>query len=57
MENIKRLLSDEDGQSMTEYALILGLIVVAAVAAFAVFNEAIVAKFNDLKTTIMNAGK
>ncbi|MDQ8160264.1 MAG: Flp family type IVb pilin [Gemmatimonadota bacterium] len=35
---LKRFLADESGASIAEYALLIGLVVVAGVAAFAVFG-------------------
>ncbi|MFC3418971.1 Flp family type IVb pilin [Salinicoccus hispanicus] len=38
MEFFKGLLMEEEGQGMTEYGLILGLLVVAVVAAFVILT-------------------
>jgi Flp pilus assembly pilin Flp len=35
---LKRFLADESGASIAEYALLIGLVVVAGVAAFSVFG-------------------
>ena len=48
------LTGSEDGQGMLEYALILGLIVLAIIAAFAVFDLAGVVSdiFSDAESAI-----
>ncbi|MDD4753995.1 MAG: Flp family type IVb pilin [Desulfitobacteriaceae bacterium] len=46
MNLMKRLVSEEEGQGMAEYALILGLVVVAALAIFTNVGPAIQNKFN-----------
>ncbi len=38
MEFLKRVWSDEKGEDMTEYALILGLIAIAAIGAMTVLG-------------------
>ena len=45
MTKLLRLLKEEEGQGMTEYGLILGLIVAVAVAVFAFFGPQIKAVF------------
>ena len=48
MNLIKRLWTEESGQGMTEYALIIGLIALAAVIAITAFGDALSAWFNAL---------
>ncbi len=45
MTKLLGFLKEEEGQGMTEYGLIIGLIVAAAVAVFAFFGPQIVAVF------------
>lgn len=51
-----KLYKDEDGGELLEYALIAGLIVIAAIAAIKVFSGAISGKFNDMADDVTNAG-
>lgn len=48
MEMLKNLLTEEEGQGMAEYALVLGVIAVAVVAVLVTFGDAIVAQFNEV---------
>ncbi|MDQ8161822.1 MAG: Flp family type IVb pilin [Gemmatimonadota bacterium] len=43
---LKRFLADESGASMAEYALLLGVIVVALVTALGAFKDKIAGAFN-----------
>ncbi|MCF6411251.1 Flp family type IVb pilin [Pseudalkalibacillus salsuginis] len=52
MEKLKALITEEQGQGMTEYGLVLGFIAVAAVAALVVLRGEIVDMFNDAVTAI-----
>ena len=52
---LSRLAKDEDGGELLEYALIAGLIVIAAIAAMKIFNTAIKAKFTSVGTQIETA--
>ncbi|MEL7238305.1 MAG: Flp family type IVb pilin [Planctomycetota bacterium] len=47
-----KLYKDEDGGELLEYALIAGLIVIAAIGAIKVFSGAISAKFNEMGTKV-----
>ncbi|GHH96689.1 Flp family type IVb pilin [Neobacillus kokaensis] len=47
-EKLKELLSAEEGQGMTEYGLILGLIALAAVGAMIAFGDKISALFEKV---------
>ena len=47
-----KLYKDEDGGELLEYALIAGLIVIAAIGAIKVFSGAISTKFNDMGTAV-----
>jgi len=57
MDLMMRLVREEEGQGMTEYALIIGLIALAAVVAIGLFGEAISAKFNAVTTSVTSAGQ
>lgn len=52
LNQVKRFLKEEEGQGMTEYGLILGVIAIGAVTAFGLFGEALVAKINQVKNSI-----
>lgn len=54
MEKLKQLVSEEEGQGMTEYGLVLGLIAVAAVAALALLRDQIVAMFDGVVDMVTN---
>ncbi|MBY6037453.1 Flp family type IVb pilin [Fictibacillus nanhaiensis] len=48
------LIKEEQGQGMTEYGLVLGLIAVAAVGALALLRTEIVEMFTDAKDMVTN---
>jgi pilus assembly protein Flp/PilA len=52
MNQFKRFIKEEEGQGMTEYGLILGVIAIGAIAAFGLFGDALVAKIDQVKTSI-----
>lgn len=54
---LKRLLFDEDGQTTTEYILILFLLAIAVIAAFKVFGGKIAALFRKASTKLQEAGE
>lgn len=47
LKSVKHLLKDEQGQGMTEYGLVLGLIAVAVVGLLALFRNEIIELFDD----------
>jgi pilus assembly protein Flp/PilA len=51
------LIKEEQGQGMTEYGLVLGLIAVAAVAALVTLRGQIVTMYQDVVTAVTSAGK
>lgn len=51
----KFLFDEESGQGMVEYALILALVAVAAIAAFKLLGGSISKKANDVANTINSA--
>ena len=44
---MRELLKDEQGQGMTEYGLVLGLIAVAVVGLLALFRNEVITLFDD----------
>ncbi|MFE1242620.1 Flp family type IVb pilin [Fictibacillus sp. NPDC058756] len=48
------LIKEEQGQGMTEYGLVLGLIAVAAVGALAMLRTEIVEMFTTAKDMVVN---
>jgi pilus assembly protein Flp/PilA len=51
---LKGLLKEEQGQGMTEYGLVLGVIAVAVVATLIALRGQIVALFEKANTTVAN---
>jgi pilus assembly protein Flp/PilA len=47
LNKLKGLVVEEQGQGMTEYGLVLGLIAVAAVGALALLRDEIVEMYNE----------
>lgn len=54
LSKLKGLVVEEQGQGMTEYGLVLGLIAVAAIAALALLRDEIVTMFDDVVTLVTN---
>jgi len=52
---VKKFVKEEEGQGMTEYGLILGVIAVGAVAAVTAFGDSIVTKLNSVRTSIFGS--
>ena len=52
---ITRLVREEEGQDMVEYALILGLISIVAVVAVGLTGDAVLAIWNAVATEVGNA--
>ncbi|WZP00649.1 Flp family type IVb pilin [Isosphaeraceae bacterium EP7] len=52
----KRLMTEQDGATMVEYALMIALIGAAAVAAITTLSTAISGKFTDVGTAVTSAG-
>lgn len=51
LNKFKALLVEEEGQGMTEYGLIIGLVAVGVIGALIILKDKIAALFNDLKLT------
>ncbi len=47
LTKLRGLVTEEKGQGMTEYGLVLGIIAVAVVAVLVAFKDEIVEIFND----------
>lgn len=54
MEILKRLVREEEGQGMVEYALIIGLVGVLLVATLTGFKDEIIKVFTAINTAIPN---
>jgi pilus assembly protein Flp/PilA len=52
MNKFKRLVKDEQGQGMTEYGLVLGLIAIAVVGILVTLRDQIVSLFTKASTTV-----
>jgi pilus assembly protein Flp/PilA len=52
LKKIKALFTEEEGQGMTEYGLVLGIIAVAVVGILAALRGQIVAMFTSVKDAI-----
>ena len=55
MELIRRFICEEEGQGLVEYALIIGLIAVVAIAALTAAGGGISNMFSGIGTTIEGA--
>lgn len=54
VNKLKELVMEEEGQGMTEYGLVLGLIAVAAVGALALLREEIIVMFQGVVDLVTN---
>lgn len=54
MNLIKQFLRDESGATMVEYAILVALISVAAIAIIVVVGAEVKAAFNDVKACMQN---
>lgn len=52
---VKKFVRDEDGASMAEYALLLGVITVALITVISLFRNQIANIFNTTTNTLGNA--
>ncbi len=55
MELLRKLVRDEDGQDLIEYALVAGLIGVGAVVSFSRLDTKIKTAFNNVGNQLTNA--
>jgi len=56
MELIKRFVREEEGQGLVEYALIIGLIAIVAIAALGLAGSQVSTIFSNITTSLENAG-
>jgi pilus assembly protein Flp/PilA len=54
MNKLKGLVVEENGQGMTEYGLVLGLIAVAAVGALVILRDEIVEMFDNAVAAVQS---
>ncbi|OEF96201.1 Flp family type IVb pilin [Desulfuribacillus alkaliarsenatis] len=54
LNKFKGLLIEEEGQGMTEYGLVLGLIAVAVVGALALLREQIIEMYDGVVNIVTN---
>jgi pilus assembly protein Flp/PilA len=57
IKKMKALLKEEEGQGMTEYGLVLGVIAVAVVAALVLLREQIIDMFDKVVTAVTGADR
>ncbi len=55
IRNLRRWMSDESGQAMSEYGLLLALVAVALIAAVVAFRDTLITKFTNIKNSINSA--
>jgi pilus assembly protein Flp/PilA len=55
MKKMKALLTEEKGQGMTEYALVLGVIAVAIVVVLGTLKDQILIMYNKVVTALTGA--
>ncbi|WP_409252345.1 Flp family type IVb pilin [Bacillus sp. SCS-153A] len=55
MDKLKGLVTEEQGQGMTEYGLVLGIIAIAVVASLGLLRTQIVDMFDKVVTTVTGA--
>ncbi|MDC3416946.1 Flp family type IVb pilin [Aquibacillus salsiterrae] len=54
VNKLKALFIEEEGQGMTEYALVLGVIAVGVVAILLTLGDTIIAKFQSVVDKLQN---
>jgi pilus assembly protein Flp/PilA len=55
LQLFKALLQDESGQDLAEYAILIGLIALAVIAAVTLLGGTISTVFNNIGTTLSSA--
>ena len=55
MELIKRFVREEEGQGLVEYALIIGLIAIVAIAALSLAGSQVSSIFSSITTELSKA--
>lgn len=56
LKRLKNLIMNERGQALSEYGVILGIVLVAVITVLALFGEAIVGVFNDIISSLPGGG-
>lgn len=54
LRKMRNLITEEHGQGMTEYGLVLGLIAVAVVGALALLRTQIIEMYNEVVALVTN---
>lgn len=54
LKKLQALVTEEKGQGMTEYGLVLGLIAVAVVVTLGLFRDEIILIFNDALAAVQS---
>jgi pilus assembly protein Flp/PilA len=54
LEQMKRLVVEEEGQAMTEYGLIIGLVAIVVIVALTAMGGQLKTLFNEITTTLSN---
>ncbi len=55
MEMLKRLMVEEEGQTMTEYALLIALIALGLVTVLTAFRNSLGGVFNNMRSSVNDA--
>lgn len=48
LRSFKRMTKDENGSAVTEYAIVMGLVIIAAIAIVAQFGTRVLARWNSV---------
>jgi pilus assembly protein Flp/PilA len=54
LEKMKNLVVEEEGQAITEYGLIIGLVAVVVIAAIALLSTGVTDIFTEIKNKLWN---
>ncbi|WP_139193167.1 Flp family type IVb pilin [Anaerobacillus alkalilacustris] len=54
LNKFMKFFKEEEGQGMTEYGLILGVIAIGAIAAFTLFGDSLIEKINEVRGSIFS---
>lgn len=54
--HIQRLMTDEAGQDLPEYAILVGLVALSVVVAVVLLGDSISTTFNDIGSSMSSAG-
>lgn len=56
MHHVSRLMTDEAGQDLPEYAMLVGLVALSVVVAVLLLGDSISTTFNDIGSSMSSAG-